>query len=292
MTDRRQFDLRSLSAVLAVFTFLLTASPSRLQAQASDTAGKSANIFVFGGYEFVQPDYGPDYLKDNGFVYGADYVRYFRFRYHPIGVGIEARGTHVTGQLVDEGTFTGGIRIDTVFFTRYHPFIDGEIGRSSLKYHFLPFPGNPSYTSDTGVVYAYGFGVDVDLWRNFGLKLDGQQENWTMSSNSTFTLGPAAYSAAITYRIPFKSYIGRRGKWRSEAYDGPPAPTAPPVDPNAAAVTTTTSTDSTTTTTTTPAPDNTMPPANPAPDNSTPPPPPPPPPASTTDAPPPPQVLL
>lgn len=269
------------------FAFLLSFAAAALgvlpitrsaQGQAISTAGKSANIFVFGGYEFVQPDYGPDYIKDNGFVAGGTFVRYFRVGRYPLGVGAEGRYQKVTGTIVNETTWGGGLRLDTLIGTRFHPYVEGLYGRGEIDYNFLPVPSRPNYRSDTGSVLQYGFGVDIDVTRDFSLKLEGLQQNWNITS--AYTLGPAAYTAAIVYRIPFKSYVGnapRRGKYKE----------LPPPPPPAAAPAVTESTTTTTTTTTTP--DTTTPPP-PAPDTTTPPPPPPAdttaPPPSTTTAPP------
>ena len=40
----------------------LLATPSSAHAQAVYTADKGADIFVFGGFNYTIPDYGPDVL--------------------------------------------------------------------------------------------------------------------------------------------------------------------------------------------------------------------------------------
>ena len=252
--------------------------------QATSTAGRGAAIYVFGGAAYNQPDYGPDQYKDWGFVFGGNYDRYFRVGNFPVGAGIEARMTRVTGTIVDENTWGGGLRINTEIFNRFHPFVDGLAGEGTIKFHQLPFPSIPSYTQDNGWILQYGFGIDVDLKGNWALKLDGQQQNWNLGKN--FTLGPAVYSAAIVYRIPFRSYIGMNShSGREKKVKNPPPP-----PPQRVPLTTTTTTDTDTTTTTQPAPapmDNTAPATTaPPPDNTTPPPPPPP--DNAAPAPPPP----
>lgn len=260
--------LASLAALPASLFF--HTAPAR--AQAIGTAGRGAAIYVFGGAAYNQPDYGPDQYKDWGFVLGGNYDRYFRVGNFPVGAGLEMRMTRVTGTIVDENTWGGGIRLNTEIFNRFHPFVDGLLGEGTIKYHFLPFPNNPHYTQDNGWILQYGFGIDVDLTPSFSLKLDGQQQNWNLGTN--YTLGPAVYSAAIVYRIPFRSYIGMNAHRREKRVKEVPPP--PPGREPLPMATTTTTTDTTTTdtTTTTPPPADNTAPAPPA-DNTAPPPPPP-----------------
>lgn len=246
-----------LSFAAAAFGILLPSVRSA-HAQAISTAGKSANIFVFGGYEWVQPDYGPDKYKDNGYLFGGTFVRYFRSGRYPIGVGAEGRYAKVTGTIVDENTYGGGLRVDTLLADRFHPYIEGLIGHGTIDYHFPPVPSNPNYRSDSGRVLFYGFGLDVDITSSFSLKLEGLQQNWSITPQ--YTLGPATYNAAIVYRIPFRSYVGNaRRHGRREELPPPPPPAAP-------AMTESTTTTTTTTTDTAPPPpppaDTTAPPAS------------------------------
>ena len=275
-------------AMLAALPLTVFAGASA-HAQAISTAGRGAAIYVFGGASYNQPDYGPDQYKDWGFMFGGGYDRYFRVGKWPVGAGLEARMTRVTGTIVDENTWGGGLRLNTEIYGRIHPFVDALAGEGTLKYHFLPFPSDPNYTQDNGWILQYGFGVDVDVYRNFSVKLDGQQQNWTLGKN--YTLGPAIYSAAIVYRIPFRSYIGMNAHRHEKHMKDvpPPAPERVPMT-----TTTTTTTDSSTTTTTAQPMDNTAPATAPADNNAPAPAPadntaPPPPPAENTAPAPPPQ---
>jgi hypothetical protein len=266
---------------IAVFALAALLVSGRSDGQAISTAGRSAAIFVWGGATLVQPDYGPDYVKNHGYTFGANYDRYTRLLNHPASVGFEFRYGKSTGTVVNESTMAGGLRLGTTFLNRFHPWVNFLFGVGNIDFNQIVDKNDPSYRSDRGRMYEYGFGLDIDVYRNFSVKLDGQQQNWNMGfnqrfpqTNNVFTLAPVAYTAAIVYRIPFRSYIGaqphRREKVRPERVEPQPSP----------AVTTTTTTDTTTTTTapppaaatpaTPPPADNTAPPATPPPaDNTT-----------------------
>jgi len=228
-------------------------------AQALSTAGHSAAIYVFGGLAFEQPDYGPDQYKNWGWTAGANYDRYFRLGKYPVGAGLEGRISSTTGTIVNEKTYGGGLRISTTIYDRFHPFLNGIAGLGTIKYNILPIASDPSYDHDNGWILQYGFGLDIDVYRNWAIKLDGQQQNWNLGHN--YTLGPAVYSASIVYRIPFRSYIGMNSHHKEKNL--PPRPPAAAPTP----VSITTTTDTSTTTTTTPAPDTTSAPAT-APDTT------------------------
>ena len=188
----------------AAFAFLccgLCSAPSA-HAQAAPIETRPADIFVFGGFNYTLPDYGQANQTNKGVTYGGLFQRYLFIRNIPLSAGIEARGTYTTGPVVAENTFTGGLRLGTTVLRRYHPYFTAEIGHGNIDYDFDPIPG---YSHDDGTIYDAGGGVDIDVYRNFGLVLDGQSQNWHLGG--AYTLSPAAITVGIRYRVPFAPWI-------------------------------------------------------------------------------------
>ncbi|WP_263371724.1 hypothetical protein [Granulicella cerasi] len=216
-------------------TAALTAAPT-LRAQAVYTAEKGANIFVFGGYNYVKPDFGPDSYHNNGVMFGADYTRYFGWRIAP---SIELRYQTSSGQVVKESTISGGLKFGADFHQRYHPYVDFLAGLGTLHYVVPPVPG---YPDDHALAYTFGGGLDIDVYNNFALKLDVQSQSWNLGENLTikpqggdFTLSPFVATIGVTYRIPFHNEVGstihrprEERAPRREAAPPPPPPNAPP----------------------------------------------------------------
>ena len=118
----------------ASFAFSLLATFQQAHAQALYTADKAADIFVFGGYNYTKPDFGP--TNDQGFSAGLDYTRYFGWQLAgaPIDPSLELRGTDTSGDTVKERTLMGGLRLHSTFKDRYHPYIDLLVGIGVVDY--------------------------------------------------------------------------------------------------------------------------------------------------------------
>ena len=177
-----------------------------LDAQSMVTADKSMDVSAFGGYLYLNPDYG---RSGSGVAAGADLTRYFRWRVAP---SLEVRGNYASAPAVSESTVLFGVRLKTDFRRRIHPYVDFLAGGGRIVFAQPPIP---SYTQDKSVVYSYGGGLDIDVHRNFAAKIDFQVQNWNMGPNSVikgnqtadFTLAPTALVVGITYRIPFHPYV-------------------------------------------------------------------------------------
>jgi len=173
------------------------------RAQGLPGATKKADITVFGGFDRSNPDFGAQ--RNNGVVLGADYTRYFGWRIAP---SLEVRATRGTGYEMDQSTFLGGLRLKTDF-RRFHPYGDFLVGGTKITFHF---PFNPHYLTDSATAYSGGGGVDVDVYRNFQVKVDYQQQfenfgpNGTRPNNADFTLSPTHFSVGVVYRIPFRDH--------------------------------------------------------------------------------------
>ena len=180
---------------VSLLLLFLVAAPHVASAQASTTASKTQDISVFGGIEFANPEYGPD--NNSGVAIGADFTRYFR--HIPVQPSLELRANFNNGTYADEHSYLFGLRAGYQY-SRFTPYIDFLVGPGSIHY-----PLNVGYTDDNSIVYDYGGGLDIDLVRNFSLKLDLQQQRW---NTDTFAFTPVVGIVGVTYHIPFRSQVG------------------------------------------------------------------------------------
>jgi hypothetical protein len=160
--------------------------------QAVNTASKTTDISVFGGYTNITPDYA--HARDNGLTFGANATRYFHF---PVKPGVEARYTFSNGPTVNENAILFGPR-GQFELRRFHPYVDFLFGHGTIGYNFP----NPSPATTGAFVTVPGAGVDIDIFRNFQAKADFQFEHWNFGGN--YILTPAVFTFGVTYRIPFK----------------------------------------------------------------------------------------
>ncbi|MEO7029468.1 MAG: hypothetical protein ABI147_08690 [Acidobacteriaceae bacterium] len=182
------------SGFLLAILLLAIAPTLRSQAQGLPTASKTIDISVFGGYLTENPDYGP--TRNKGFFVGANATRYFHW---PVAPSLEVRYNRTTGQYINDSSFVGGPRIQVDLFHRFHPYADFLLGIDSI--HFVR-PFDPTFLNDSAIVYDLGGGIDIDLVRNFQLKLDYQGQ--TANFGSGFSLAPRPLSIGVVYRIPFR----------------------------------------------------------------------------------------
>ena len=197
------FSTGLLKAIWMVTTLLATAIT--LHAQAKPTAQKTGDLSVFALYTRLTPDYGPQ--ENNGVTFGLDYTRYPTWWVKP---SIEVRAKIANGSTVDERAFGGGIRAVKPIGS-FRPYVDFLISAGSINYHQVdPYilPNGKPYTSDGTVTYSFGGGLDVDVWRNFGVRGDFQFEKWHLDKNpaTTFDLTPYGWSLGVVYRIPFRPF--------------------------------------------------------------------------------------
>lgn len=192
--------LRSILPRLALVPLsLLFLLPRPLHAQAGTTASKTEDVSVFGGIEFANPEYGPD--SNTGGAIGVDFTRYFR--HLPVQPSLELRANFNSGSYADEHSYLFGVRA-AYAYRRYNPYVDFLVGPGNIHY-----PLNINYAGDNSIVYNYGGGLDIDVARNFSLKLDLQQQRW---NTDTFKFTPVVGIVGVTYHIPFRSQVGYYGR--------------------------------------------------------------------------------
>ena len=193
-----------------IFIFGSAAISPPLHAQALVTASKAAEITAFGGYMYSNPDYGFNSYK--GFVGGANFTM---FRHWWVDPSIEARFDYTAGTGISEHAFLVGPRAQKDY-GRFHPYIDFLVGEGHISYN--PPPSfSPNDHGDGGINLTYGGGADIDVVRNFSLKVDFQQQNWNLGTNipfqpdgSNYTLTPRTLSVGVTYHFPFSGLNHQR----------------------------------------------------------------------------------
>ncbi len=166
--------------------------------QAAYTATQPFRQFtVFAGGSYIQPQ--PEYYKNNqkAYLFGADYnFTYHRFYVDP-SVEVRALISPVDEE-VGERTYSGGLKLSHTFLGRYRPYGDFLIGTGTIDYAPARYGNQPS---DNSIVYDYGGGVDVDIWRNVGLKADYQGSRWHTGSNVVFH--PRSFNLGVIYSFGF-----------------------------------------------------------------------------------------
>jgi hypothetical protein len=180
---------------LASVLFAAAALPPRAHAQAMPTAAKQNSISVFAAGTYSNPQYGPYY--DQGITFGANIVQHLRHRIDP---SIEGRVNITSGTDVGERTLLGGLRVQTSF-RALHPYGDFLIGGGNI--HFNLSNGQTYVTGDS-TVFSYGGGLDIDVFRQYQLKLDIQQQDWKLG-DAPFK--PWIAAVGVTYRFHFRDYI-------------------------------------------------------------------------------------
>lgn len=165
-------------------------------AQTTRTASRGEDVAVFGGVEFADPAYGPD--RNTGGALGVDFTQYLRI---PIQPSLEFRANFNGGTFSSEQSYLIGLR-GAYAWRQFLPYVDFLVGPGNIHY-----PLNLYYTHDNSIVYNFGVGVDVDVTRNFSLKLDIQEQRW---NTGTLKFQPTVGIVGITYHIPFRSRVGGR----------------------------------------------------------------------------------
>ena len=158
-----------------------------------------ADVSVFGGYEYADPDYGP--AKNNGECLGLNYTRYFHI---PVAPSLEARVNLTNGTDVKERTYLAGLQAKARVFRRYHPYADFLVGTGTIHFNTRA----TGYVGDNSTIYNYGGGIDIDLIHHFALRADIQRQNWALGGSPTFH--PVILLFGVNYTIPFRDYKDQR----------------------------------------------------------------------------------
>jgi hypothetical protein len=188
----RRFSLWSAAAL--VVTAVACAGP--ISAQSLYTASKTIDVSAFGAYLHTTPDIAQG--ADTGVAFGVNITRYFHF---PVAPSLEARVDLANGSFADERTYEFGVRGLGTFRRRFHPYGDFLIGVGTVHYNN---PGSVGLLGDNGIPKSVGGGLDVDVARNFGIKVDYQQLFWYLGHHED--IHPTNLVVGVTYRVPFRMW--------------------------------------------------------------------------------------
>ena len=175
----------------ALFLAILLASAQTASAQALITAGRGSEIAPFAQTTLINPDWGQ--TNNIGYTVGIDYTRYIRSIVQP---SIEVRITSANGKVVNERTYSGGLKLQTTIHG-IHPYATLLVGYGTIAFNYP----NGNYTGDDSVIYAYGGGADFNVTSQWKLRLDFSQQNWNLGTNASLT--PMALGIGVSYSLPF-----------------------------------------------------------------------------------------
>jgi hypothetical protein len=175
----------------------LTAAP-QARAQATSTASKSTALSLFAGGTYSNPQYGPYYNK--GVTVGGNIVHYVS---HYVEPSLEGRINITSGTDVGERTYLIGLRAQTNL-SIVHPYGDALIGGGNLHFNLS---NGQSYSTSDSTVFSYGGGADIDVFRQYQLKLDLQQQHWLLGDQP---FQPWLAMVGVTYRFRFRGYVNSR----------------------------------------------------------------------------------
>lgn len=184
---------------ISVVALLVLGIARACHAQADATLRKKAEISAFGGFLGLSTDAGGSSL-DKGGTLGIAYSRFFVSS--PLVPTIEARANVASGPYANEKSYLVGGRLGGQI-GRYRPYVDYLFGKGTVHYNTRSV-----YVGDASAVYDYGFGIDIDLQRNFQFKLDYQTQSWQTNPNTFFY--PSGLLIGVSYRIPFRRYVSER----------------------------------------------------------------------------------
>ena len=181
--------VRGRTAICGTATVLLLALFAPVaSAQATYTADRVDGFSVFGGYSFLNTDYG---VKDQGYMAGADYTHSIGNRY--LVPSIEARYMGSTGPAITEDSFLGGLKVET-HFRRLHPYAGAFVGYGVINYVQV-------HQNDNSIAYAIAVGADYYVTHSLAVKVDAQEQFWKLGQASN-ELTPQTLSIGVLYRLP------------------------------------------------------------------------------------------
>jgi len=174
----------------ALIVGVLAAASAVAPAQAIVAAQRGAEIAPFVSTTMLSPDWGGK--NDYGYTLGVDYTRFIRSIVQP---SIEARFTSATGPVVNEHSFTGGLKLQATIH-RVHPYATLLVGQGDII--FVHPVGN--YLSDNSIVYSLGAGAEFPIARSLRARVDFTHQTWNLDPNG---LTPVTYSIGVAYSLPF-----------------------------------------------------------------------------------------
>ncbi len=175
-----------------------------LAGQASPTATRTLQISAFGGLSGT--DTGLFSGRNLGITAGVD----LGFRpFHTFYPSLEVRGTYPVskGNVDSERNILSGIKISKRY-GRFHPYGDFLVGRGQINYgnggYAAPdFQSYYVYVQSVSNVFSPGAGLDLQLDRQFSVKVDGQFQRYSSPVTDSGHLYSKSLTVGIVYRFAF-----------------------------------------------------------------------------------------
>jgi opacity protein-like surface antigen len=167
-----------------------------LQAQATSTASRVADLQIGGGFSIGKSDYGEPKL-----IGGAAYID-FDPRSH-FGAEFVIHQVNTTSQ---DGVYERTYEIGGRYFRTYGrlaPYVKVMYGRGVFNYPLVYDPSSQKYVAEANLAYnlvAAGAGADFRLTRRFNLRADYEYQRWFSFPPSGLT--PQIVTFGVAYHFP------------------------------------------------------------------------------------------
>lgn len=182
-----------MSALAALFCV-----PTACLAQARATAKRTFQLEAFG---LLSGNYtGLSGGRNLSLTLGGDFGFYYT---HGLLFNAEVRGTYpmAKGNVDAQKSLLGGLKVDHRF-SRATVFGDALFGRGGIEYVNGGYVVPPLvYFSSNTNVYGAGGGIELDVARSFGVKIEGQVQHWSTPVTSSGAIYPKQIGIGVVYRF-------------------------------------------------------------------------------------------
>jgi hypothetical protein len=183
----------SLMTKLLCLTALLAVAASA-HAQATPTAGKSADVQIGGSFSVLNPDYGPNHWYGYGFYADVD------FRYH-YGVEFAIRQQSGPEPIVYERTYELGGRYVYPLNDRFAPYVKGNLGRGVFNFSGTNGSGPPVQVANLAYnIQAVGAGLDLRVLPGLNVRVIDYEYQW-WDGFPPHGLNPQVFSFGVAYHF-------------------------------------------------------------------------------------------
>lgn len=168
--------------------------------QARVSALRESEIAPFSLATYMYPDlttYGYPESANFGYAAGVDITPFMFRRFQP---ALELRFTGDSGPIAHEYTYSGGLKVATIF-RGIRPYATLLKGLDAIYFtHPIATPRGP-YARDGSPMFSVGGGAEFDVGRSWQVRVDYSKQHWALASPD---IRPYAVSMGVAYRVPFR----------------------------------------------------------------------------------------
>jgi len=130
------------------------------------------------------------------------------WQYHRFLPSVEVRGTYpiASGNVAGEENVLGGVKVEYLWGSRYHPYADFFFGREEIKYQaggYISPDRRFLFLQSISNVFSPGGGIDIDVTHHFAAKVDAQLWHTKVPVTTSGSLNSLALTAGVIYRFDF-----------------------------------------------------------------------------------------